>query len=395
MATRQVNDAAGATKPRETTRAWAKGTQIVNFVVPNRVAFATVTPETMKHILFVSTVDVADPDSEAPRKHGYQRAPMESRFPGIARYFRENEHMYLITPIIVSVRLTEDEDIEEFTRLFNEGDFAEIHHRWHKAVVSIVDGQHRFRGLVKAHDEDPEFNPIVPVMLYFDLDYLTEAALFDTINTTQRKLPRALIELTKGDITEKGVQSHAQRVREIAFAIARDKDSVWFGGINMTGARDPERRITYEGLRRSTANMFPAELVSRLAARGETPEEWAKAFWRSASEGCDAAWKERPVAVRNEQTGEVEERPVEYRLKDLVGVASLARLAKDIITSAIEHANARDWMVNEVSKLSEVDWEKREDNPWMRSQAGFAGQKELYTMLHDLVYLGRRPGEEA
>jgi hypothetical protein len=45
--------------------------------------------------------------------------------------------------------------------------------------------------------------------------------------------------------------------------------------------------------------------------------------------------------------------------------------------------------------LSEVDWAKEEGNPWMASQAGFAGQKELYTMLHNLVYLGQKPGEEA
>jgi hypothetical protein len=29
----------------------------------------------------------------------------------------------------------------------------------------------------------------------------------------------------------------------------------------------------------------------------------------------------------------------------------------------------------------------------MASQAGFAGQKDLYTMLHNLVYLGIKPGE--
>ena len=31
----------------------------------------------------------------------------------------------------------------------------------------------------------------------------------------------------------------------------------------------------------------------------------------------------------------------------------------------------------------------------MRSQAGFAGQKELYGVLFNLVYLDKRPGEEA
>lgn len=80
-------------------------------------------------------------------------------------------------------------------------------------------------------------------MLFFDLDFKTEAELFDTINSTQRKVPKPLIEVTKGNITETESTDHAQEVRKIAFTLARDKDSVWFGQINMTGARDPERRV--------------------------------------------------------------------------------------------------------------------------------------------------------
>ena len=34
------------------------------------------------------------------------------------------------------------------------------------------------------------------------------------------------------------------------------------------------------------------------------------------------------------------------------------------------------------------------DNPWMHSQAGFAGQKDLYGMLHRLVYSNERPEDE-
>jgi len=49
---------------------------------------------------------------------------------------------------------------------------------------------------------------VTPVMLYFGLTYEQEAELFDTINSTQRKLPKALIEVTKGDITEAGSQTH-------------------------------------------------------------------------------------------------------------------------------------------------------------------------------------------
>jgi len=47
-----------------------------------------------------------------------------------------------------------------------------------------------------------------------------------------------------------------------------------------------------------------------------------------------------------------------------------------------------------VEKLVDVDWEKRPGNPWMMSQAGFAGQKDLYHVLHRLVYSSERPDAE-
>jgi hypothetical protein len=39
------------------------------------------------------------------------------------------------------------------------------------------------------------------------------------------------------------------------------------------------------------------------------------------------------------------------------------------------------------------DWEKRVNSPWIRSQAGFAGQSELYEALDGLVYSDIRLGE--
>ena len=178
-----------------------------------------------------------------------------------------------------------------------------------------------------------------------------------------------------------------------AARVARDVDSVWYDQINMTGARDPERKVTYEGLRRSTANMFPAELFDRIQAQDEDPTDYAKYYWLLISEACNEAWMERERYTRDAETGELEEYTPQYRLKDLVGVASLAKLGKDIISSALEHPEPKEKMTALASKLSEVDWEKRQSNPWMRSQAGFAGQKDLYTVLFRLVYLDEKPGE--
>ncbi|PYQ63367.1 MAG: hypothetical protein DMF54_16950, partial [Acidobacteria bacterium] len=126
-------------------------------LVPGRMALAAMAPSEMEKLFFVSSFSVADPMSPAPRKHGYQRDPMEPRMPGIARYFLDGDNQFLITPIIVSVRLDDEEDVEEFIELFNAGDIDGIHKRWHRGVVSVVDGQHRFLGLVKAHNDGRDF----------------------------------------------------------------------------------------------------------------------------------------------------------------------------------------------------------------------------------------------
>jgi DGQHR domain-containing protein len=362
---------------------------------PGHWAFATIKAKALPRLLFVSTFEASDPDSKAPKKHGYQRPPLEGRFPTIGNYYLQHDNRNLITPLILSVRLSDPDEIAEFIELFNAGEFDEIHRRWHKAIVSTVDGQHRTGGINWAWSQDASFGATdVPVMLYFGLDFQTEAALFDTINSTQRKVPKALIEVTKGDITEIDIASHAQEIRNITFALARDKDSVWFGQLNMTGARDPDKKITYEGLRRSMSNMLTNELIARLKARGESPAQYAKDYWEMISKVSREAWTESGTrTIVDESTGDVTEEPIQYRLKELVGVASLAKLGRDIITSALEHQDPHEKIVDMVSRLSEVDWEKRKANPWMASQAGLAGQKDLYAMLYDLVYLNKRPGE--
>ena len=84
--------------------------------------------------------------------------------------------------------------------------------------------------------------------------------------------------------------------------------------------------------------------------------------------------------------------PVTYRINELVGVAALAKLGQNIIASALEHENFDERLEVLTMRLSEVNWEKSKDNPWMRNQqAGFAGQRDLYTVLYNWVYSNRKP----
>lgn len=371
--------------------------------VPGKAALATLTPDALKALAFVSTYNTVDDQSSSPRQHGYQRDPMSARFPAIGRYFAQEEgdgvhtHAHLITPIIASVRVYNDKEREEFVKLFNAGDIDGIHERFGKSAVSIVDGQHRTGGLYWAWEREAAFNPDVPVMLYFGLRYADEATLFDDINTNQRKLPKALIEATKVHM-EAGEPSHAQTIREVAFSLAQDGDSPWFGQVNMTGARDPEKPVSYEGLRRATGNMLQEKLIARLDRQGLPLDKVAKKYWELVSRACAPAWQERPRVVKTPDGNTVEE-SVKYRLKDLAGVASVSRLGADILGTALDQSRTDEefWsaVASMVSKLGVIDWEKKQGNPWTSAGAGFAGMTGLYAMLYDLVYLDKAPGVSA
>jgi DGQHR domain-containing protein len=372
--------------------------RVIGHVEEFRVYQATLTPPKASELFFVSTYDDKDPASNAFDKHGYQRPPSTSRFAEIGKYYSEDSNSFKIPPLIISVRLTEPEDIKRFLKLLDAGDIDGIKAAFGDHVASVVDGQHRLFGLVDAWKKDGQFLPQIPCTLYFQLSFIEEANLFNTINATQRKLPKALIETTRGDITEAADSSYAQQIRRITFSLCRDDDSVWgpvdgVEQINMTGVRDPNRQVTYEGLRRSTSNMFPVQLLNRLNAIDDSlPLKYAKRYWAAVAEACAQAWKGIPDrrVVTDPDTGMETVERIKYRIKDLVGVASLAKLGKDIITTQID-SGVTGKLEELVDRLGEVDWEKSPTNKWMRSQAGFAGQKELYTLLYELAYNGAEP----
>lgn len=373
--------------------------------VPGKAALATLTPDALKALAFVSTYNTVDEQSSSPRQHGYQRDPMAARFPAIGRYYAQQEgdgihtHAHLITPIIASVRVYSDKERARFNFLFNRGEIGKIHDEFGHSVVSIVDGQHRTGGLFWAWEREADFNPDVPVMLYYGLRYGDEATLFDDINTNQRKLPKALIEATKVHM-EAGDPSHAQTIREVARALAEDGDSPWYGKVNMTGG--PEERakpVTYEGLRRATGNMLPEKLTGRLEHRGFKLEKVAKKYWELVARACAPAWQDRPRLVVPVDGGDPVEEPVKYQLKNLAGVGSVSKLGSDILSTGLEQSRTEEefWsaVASMVSKLGQVDWEKRPGNPWTSHGAGFAGVTGLYAVLYDLVYLDKAPGVAA
>jgi DGQHR domain-containing protein len=372
--------------------------------VAGKAALATLTPDALKELAFISTYNSVDEQSTSPRQNGYQRDPLEARFPAIGRYYsqetdEQHTHAHLITPIIASVRVYSEKEKAKFNHLFNKGDIKGIHKEFGPSVVSIVDGQHRTGGLFWAWENKANFNPDVPVMLYYGLRYTDEATLFDDINTNQRKLPKALIEATKVHM-EQGNPAHEQIVREVARSLAEDGDSVWYGLVNMTGGpQERDRPVSYEGLRRSVGNMLPEQLMGRLEHRGLKLEKVAKKYWELVARTCAPAWQERPRLVVPIEGGDPVEEKVKYQLKNLAGVGSVSKLGKDILSGALEQSRTEEefWsaVAAKVSKLGQVDWEKRPGNPWTSHGAGFAGVTGLYATLYELVYLDKAPGVEA
>jgi DGQHR domain-containing protein len=370
----------------------------------DRCFFVAMPTSMLKDLYFISRFDKEDMRSPATEHHGYQRPPTEKRYASIAKYYSE-EGYFLLTPIIVSVRIP-PEATQEFIAMIKKGQVDLIKKKWDSldTVFSIVDGQHRAHGFFKLIKDDPNLDLIVPCFCITGMDFADETESFNSINTHQKRLPKALVEINKSDITDSGIRSYAQSIRELAALLCRHPDSVWGPDpdgnlrVNMTGNRDPKKEVTFEGLRRSTSNMFPKSLHERLTYIGgkKFPLKIAKEYWLLVSQACDVAW-DKKVEYRLELTekyGEfVEEKiPVTYRIKELVGIASLAKLGASIVQEYISKREYEpDIMEKLVAKLSAVDWEKREDNPWMSSGAGFAGQKVLHQQLFDLVFFDKLP----
>jgi DGQHR domain-containing protein len=339
-------------------------------------ATAAVKLSVLRELAFIPAVNVIDEDSPAPDKHGYQRESSSRRFPQIGKHYLAGGR---ITNIIVNVRVSED-DRDEFIKMLKAGDVPAIHEVYTPRVFAVIDGQHRLGGLKWAQDEDANFDPQIPLTLFFGMTYEDEAIEFDTINTKQKNIPRPLVEFTKATITERGSDTYEQKIRGIAMSLASDEDSPWYERINFTGARSTGiRKTTFEGLRRSLTEMYPREFLGRIEQLELDPQELAKTYWSQVVKASKPAWVGMP-----DEDGE----PVTYRLTDLVGVATVSRLGKDVLTSAIEHSDDTpiDETISEMAaRFVDVDWRKGGENDLMAGRAGWAGVKALYEALYPVI----------
>ncbi len=81
------------------------------------------------------------------------------------------------------------------------------------------------------------------------------------------------------------------------------------------------------------------------------------------AEACADAWDGDAGTVEEDEFGNTVQVRKEYRIKELAGATSSARLGKDILASALERKNFEQRMRSLTFKLAYVDWEKRKGHP--------------------------------
>ena len=67
------------------------------WIMENKAAFSLIPVDQLEGAFFISSYSKADPESNAPQHHGYQRDPMDQRFKLIAKYYLD-DNQQLITP---------------------------------------------------------------------------------------------------------------------------------------------------------------------------------------------------------------------------------------------------------------------------------------------------------
>lgn len=363
-------------------------------------------------ILFTPTIDVEDDEStrNGPlefKRRGYQRPPDPARVKKISLYYRKEDILKFTTPIIVAVRKGfSSSGLLALIDKAISGDESAIQAL--QNALAVIDGQHRLEGAIMAarvaREKGEAFELDLLFLLVHGLDYKEETTLFNIINTTPKRLPKALVEWNRYGITEDGSATRDQDIRQIAVMLATDKTSVWHDQVNLTGTgREPGRPVTLEGLRRSTDNMLKAGGLRHMKL--DRQYELVKAYWAAVADTFSTAWNDEQPDVRQadgsyaqagtevDVDGELVKIPraVDYRIKDLVGVASLAKLGGDILAEALGNPNPEEHIRAEVQKIDDVDWRKIDENPWTSGQAGFAGQKGLYEALSFLRANGIEP----
>lgn len=168
-------------------------------------------------------LEIAESKIRTPyNSRGIQRHLDENRAKKISRY-AENDDAIFPTPIVLSAssKMVEFKNNNEF--IINSN---------YRNSCSIVDGQHRLRGIEIAGLQE-KF--ILPVVFIFDTYLEQDAEIFAAINGNQKPVSKSLVYDLYGMSDKRTVQ---KTCHEIVESLNSDEDSLLRGKIKMLGIKD-------------------------------------------------------------------------------------------------------------------------------------------------------------
>jgi DGQHR domain-containing protein len=359
-----------------------------------------------EHVHHLSVTSILDNDKESPSKQGMQRMLTKSRVPQIAKFYLRNGNRQHVTPIVVWCRVSSD-DIETFSDLFINRDWAGIKTVFGPHAMTILDGQHRQAGLMMAFDEaGGKFNPAVPLQMFFDLTYDEAAQIFLDINDNGKNVAGATRETIRFRITKRNDVDHDQWARKMSVVLDEDPGSAWYKEFDLVGKGTNghgKKKLPYQpgfltmaGVPRGLKALVPSTTTLRyLKAGGHDVDSIVMYYWNCIREVTGDAWEWYPKKGKG--------RNVEHsktRLRDIAGFGALCFLGSKIIDDAVRDASKYDLDLTvairkALEPLKEVDWRIDNNNPWLHGVgAGWAGSTPLYHRLKDFCIQGIHPDQE-
>lgn len=339
------------------------------FVVEGAVAFSQKDQTIFLGVLPSDRLEELTQVLSYEEKEGYQRPPNPARFRRYAEYLATE--VGYVTPIILNGR--GQWQFEPSTPAKPDGR-SRTGKLVAKGPASVVDGQHRRGGLIEHTATTGEIVP-VPFLAYEDLTLNpTEIDLFNIVNDTMQRLPRSLVryDAVKTYAADRATrqQRNIHENTVISMNLERDSDSPFYASISISGVRDPNKPVSLEGMRRSLSGLFDGSHFAQLPVEERT--RLVKSFWNAIKSLFPVEWQDQDR---------------EYKLRDLVSVASLTKVAAGVLSEAYDiDAKKLDvaTMTGRLERLRDFDWHK--EGSVFQGLSGMGGRATLVELLNGYLY---------
>lgn len=262
---------------------------------------------------------------DSVQETGYQRPPVEAHYKKIARYLADADSEQILPMSIIAAATEKD--------IVYKGNTLTIHGR-----LRIVDGQHRIKAIEYLQDiGHPKYEELAkqyefPVILLManEADSALEMDTFININS---KGKRVSINLAK-ELREKKMQTALGRqeveltketyenlATQVVKRLAHDKDSMWYGRIQMGDELGQQKPVSIGTFARSLKRIttWVADMV--VKEKKTISEEEAEITTDLIRNAVEDLWR-----IVEERWPECFDEPKQYNLQRGLGVSVIHRL---------------------------------------------------------------------